>query len=137
MRSRKYIFITGACCLVSLLIAFEVPVFSAIGQDPDSHVDATRPNGERPGPQRSTSEPKNLLKVQGALIRPIRQASISTEVSGAIKKRNYESGDRVAKGEVVFEISPDEYEIARNRAEQRLMRMRITHQKWLKEQDVR
>lgn len=106
----------------ALLLVQGEPVFSAIGQESEGQT--------RTEPQRSGESGTGVLRLEGALIRSVRQAAISTQVAGRIKARCFEAGDRVEKGDAVVELFPEDYEIARARAGEQLLRMRITEKKW-------
>ncbi|MFH0824066.1 MAG: efflux RND transporter periplasmic adaptor subunit, partial [Pseudomonadota bacterium] len=58
-------------------------------------------------------------RIEGAIIRPYRQAVVSAEVKGVIEKRFVKEGDLVEAGAMVFNISPDLYAILADRAQER------------------
>ncbi len=58
-------------------------------------------------------------RIEGAIIRPCRQITVSAEVHGVIRKRLVKEGDLVEAGAMVFEISPDLYAILADRAKER------------------
>lgn len=121
----NYLLFVAACAASALVVAQAGPVFSVIGREPDGQT--------REKPQPSGLPRTNMLRSEGALIRSFRQAAISTQVSGRIMVRRFEAGDHVAKGDVVFQLFPEDYQIARTRAEERLLRMRIDEEKWQSE----
>lgn len=49
--------------------------------------------------------------VKSALVTPYRAADIPAEISGVITRIYFEVGDRVQKGEIVCEVSPERYSI--------------------------
>jgi RND family efflux transporter MFP subunit len=59
-------------------------------------------------------------KIDGAVIRAWRQATVASEVQGVIEKRYGKEGDIVGSGTVVFEISPELFGTLVQRARERL-----------------
>lgn len=58
--------------------------------------------------------------VDGAVLQPIRSATISAEISGVLDKFHAAEGDRVTAGQVVAEISPRRYVVNATRARMRV-----------------
>ncbi len=58
--------------------------------------------------------------MEAAVIRPYRQAVVSSEVSGVINELHVREGDPVVGGQVILEISRDLFKLAAERAQERL-----------------
>jgi RND family efflux transporter MFP subunit len=63
--------------------------------------------------------------MEAAVIRPYRQATISSEVSGVIEELYLQEGDPVVGGQVIFEISKEFFELTVERAQERLWALEI------------
>lgn len=61
------------------------------------------------------------FRVDGAVIRPHRQATVGAEVQGVVEARRFEEGDPIEAGEVVYKISPDLFELTADRSKERLL----------------
>jgi RND family efflux transporter MFP subunit len=66
-------------------------------------------------------------RVEGAVIRPYRQAAVSAETQGVIEKRYCKEGDFVQSGAVVFDISAELIEMNANRSRERLAALQASH----------
>lgn len=64
-------------------------------------------------------------RIDGAVIRPFHQATVSAEVQGIIERRHSKEGDLVKSGEVIFEISPEFFELVARRARERLEALQV------------
>ncbi|MBI4963667.1 MAG: efflux RND transporter periplasmic adaptor subunit [Desulfomonile tiedjei] len=84
------------------------PPSSTLNHEPPGK--SARPPGDVPAQPR----------VDGAVIRPFHQATVSSEVQGVIEKRHSKEGDLVKAGQVMFEISPEFFELVAQRARERL-----------------
>ncbi|MEW6349002.1 MAG: efflux RND transporter periplasmic adaptor subunit [Thermodesulfobacteriota bacterium] len=83
-----------------------------------------------PAPLRPDIAPpllESTERVEGAVIRPYRQATVSAEVQGVIEKRLVKEGDLVQAGSTVFEISPELYVILADRANERYRGLEAAH----------
>jgi membrane fusion protein (multidrug efflux system) len=76
------------------------------------------PPQKQPAPQR----------IDGAVIRPFHQATVSAEVQGVIESRHSKEGDLVKSGEVIFEISPEFFELVDRRARERLEALEVARE---------
>lgn len=76
-------------------------------------------------------------RVEGAVIRPYRQAAVAAEVQGVIEKRHYKEGDFVRAGAIVFEISGELIEMTVNRARERLAALEAAYQQSAEELKLR
>jgi RND family efflux transporter MFP subunit len=83
------------------------------------------PEGKPAAPAVTQRTPQ---KIDGAVIRPFRQATVSAEVQGVIEKRHFKEGDLVKSGQVIFEISPDFFELVARRARERLEALEVARQ---------
>lgn len=72
----------------------------------------------------SQSNPSDY-RMEAAVIRPYRQATISSEVSGVIEELYLQEGDPVVGGQVIFEISKEFFELTVERAQERLWALEI------------
>jgi RND family efflux transporter MFP subunit len=59
-------------------------------------------------------------RMDAAIIRPYRRATVSSEVSGVIEARHVEEGDPVVGGQIIFEVSTETFKLAAERAQERL-----------------
>lgn len=78
-------------------------------------------------------------KIEGAVIRAYRQATVAAEVQGVVEKRFGREGDRVAANALIFVISPDLFRTVARRAAERfaereIARVRAEEELKLKEQ---
>ncbi len=128
MRAMISILAAGICLVSALLLLQEAPVFSAIGQE--SKIE------DRPDAQPSGGQGEGVLRLEGALIRSFRQAAISAQVSGRIMARRFDAGEHVNEEEVVFELFPQDYELALTRARELLLRMKVSQDKWQAELNI-
>jgi RND family efflux transporter MFP subunit len=76
-------------------------------------------------PAKPPSPIPSQTRVDGAVIRPFHQATVSSEVQGIVEKRHSKEGDLVKGGEVIFEISPDFFELVAQRAKERLEALEV------------
>jgi RND family efflux transporter MFP subunit len=102
----------GAAPLLSRL----EPPASTLESTPENKASAPSPTP--PAPQR----------IDGAVIRPFHQATVSTEVQGIIERRRPKEGDLVKSGEVIFEISPEFFELVARRARERLEALQVARE---------
>jgi RND family efflux transporter MFP subunit len=79
--------------------------------------------------RKPSSVNKQGFKVDAAVIRPFRTATVGAEVQGVIEKRYFEEGDLVKAGQLVFEISPDLFETVVRRARERVNALNASREK--------
>ncbi len=94
--------------------------------EPPSSTLESAPQGRTAGP--SSETPPAPQRIDGAVIRPFHQAVVSAEVQGIIEKRHSKEGDLVKSGEVIFEISPEFFELVARRARERLEALQVARQ---------
>ena len=105
------------------------------------HLSRTEPVSEQPSPQppkervepSSESVSRTTPRIEGAVIRAYRQATVAAEVQGVVEKRYGKEGDLVRAGSVVFEISPDLFETVADRSRQRLEERRALREQYEEE----
>ncbi len=77
----------------------------------------------------SPSEPKtdrrsppslSSYRVEGGIVRAYRQATVAAEIQGVVEKRNYQEGDLVQEGSVIFQFSKELFKTISDRTRERL-----------------
>lgn len=129
MSDRAAFYLWGTAMVVLVLTAHAIaydgasPLLSRL-EPPTSTLEPT-PEAKKAAPAVTQPSPQ---KIDGAVIRPFHQATVSTEVQGIIEKRPSKEGDLVKSGEVIFEISPDFFDIVARRARERLEALEVARE---------
>jgi RND family efflux transporter MFP subunit len=129
MSDRVAFYLWGAAVVVLVLTAHAIasdgasPLLSRL-EPPSSTLEPT-PEPKKVSPAVTPISPQ---KIDGAVIRPFHQATVSAEVQGIIERRHSKEGDLVKSGEVIFEISPDFFELVARRARERLEALQVARE---------
>jgi membrane fusion protein (multidrug efflux system) len=99
------------------------PLFSRL-EPPASSLESAPTT--KPAAQSAT--PRAPQKIEGAVIRPVHQATVSAEVQGIIERRHSKEGDLVKSGDVIFEISPELFDLVARRARERLEALEVARE---------
>ncbi|MBI5572895.1 MAG: efflux RND transporter periplasmic adaptor subunit [Desulfomonile tiedjei] len=106
----------------------------------DLQLSRTEPSLEQtasPAADRSETSPDSVQraspKIEGAVIRAYRQATVAAEVQGVVEKRYGKEGDLARAGSVVFEISPDLFQTIADRSRERLEERRAIRERYEEE----
>jgi len=111
---------------LALALILTCPVHPFAGNQVLSHTEPAfrePPSREEPetGQTDIHAEPAPVTpRIDGAVIRAWRQATVAAEVQGVIEKRYSKEGDLVQSGKIVFEISPELFETLVERSKERL-----------------
>ena len=124
MSHYRWLFVFGTGLALALILTCTVPPFASnlllSWVDPSSEEPPSREEPEIGQPRDLTESAPSPPRIDGAVIRAWRQATIAAEVQGVIEKRYGKEGDLVQCGKVVFEISPELFETLVERSRERL-----------------
>ncbi len=124
MSQIRWLFLLGTGLVGTLILTCTLPLFA--GNPLLSRTDPALqepPSQAEPeiGQPEAYKEPVPVPpRIDGAVIRPWRQATVAAEVQGVIEKRYCKEGDLVQSGMVVFEISPELFKTLVERSRERL-----------------
>ncbi len=113
----------GLLSLNSIVTHAETALLTAA----ENHLSAV-PAPDEIKTDRRSSQAIYSYKVEGAIIRPYRQATVTAEVQGVISKRSHKEGDLIPEGTIVFNISDELFVLIRDRARQKLGAFQAAHQ---------
>lgn len=123
--------------LLSLFLLYELvfshKVGSNIEQGEDRQIiDVLPENDPPPIPSRTWSSPIEIV-----VITPYRTASVAPQVGGVILRFNFDEGDYVQEGQIVCEIDSTKYQMALDRAKDRVNELRVAFKRAKEEAQIK